>query len=275
MEQEHPVVGINVADGSAGLAVRCEVGKLIVIAEGLAVAAGANASGQVEFLPHHIVPYPVNDTDVLLVPGEGRNVGYAGIHVLGTHRMPDGLGLLEDGDMRLAIGVHALLAPPAHVKEELCLVQVFLVPCDGIEFGQGHLGDLMAGDFDLLVLPRTDLPAHAVRILDGDIKEIALARRPIMGDGPLHHVAEVIKLVTVLDLSPTLLAGPSVGMLRVAGPCGIKVAVRLLCRSDYHQDAVDVRVQTRIGICLHEIRSSLYGLVHVRVIERQTSDDET
>ena len=96
-----------------------------------------------------------------------------------------------------------------------------------------------------------------------------------MGDGSLHHVAEVVQLVTVLDLGPTLLAGPPVGALRVARPGCIEVAVRLLGSSDYHQDTVYVRVQARVGISLHEIRSSLDGLVHVRIIERQSSDDET
>ena len=188
--------------------------------------------------------------------------------------MADGLVLLHHRHVGLTVGVHALLPVSAHVDEELRFVEVLAVAGHGVELGEGHLGDLVAGHADLLVRPGPDLAAHAVGELDGDVQEIALPRGPVMGHGAFDQVPEVIELVAVLDLHPALRTGPAVRMLGVARPRGVQVAVRLLGRCDDDQDAVDVGLQLRIRIGLQEVRSALDGLIDVRVVEGEPADAE-
>ena len=72
------------------------------------------------------------------------------------------------------------------VKEEFCLIQVFLLPRYQIELGKRHLGNLMAGHTDLLSGTGAYLTAYAVGITDSDIQKITLPGRLVMSDGPLY-----------------------------------------------------------------------------------------
>ena len=55
-----------------------------------------------------------------------------------------------------------------------------------------------------------------------------------------------------------------VGILRAGG---IEVAVRLLCRSDDVDHAVDIVLQFLVGVGLQDVGSTLDGLVGVGVVE--------
>lgn len=73
--------------------------------------------------------------------------------------------------MRLAVFIRTAGMSPL-VKEEFCLIQVFLLPRYQIELGKRHLGNLMAGHTDLLSGTGAYLTAYAVGITDSDIQKL-------------------------------------------------------------------------------------------------------
>ena len=209
--------------------------------------------------------------DIGRVPRQGRHVRHAGIHIRGPHGVSHGFVLLHHGFVRLAVLV-AAGSVSALVEEELGLIQVFPVARHEIEPCQGHLRNLMAGYPHQLPLARPDLAAHAVGIPDGDVQEVAFARGLVVGDGPLHHVPQVVELMAqFLHLLPPLAPGPLVRVLGVHRAGSIEVTVRLLGRGHDFQHAVDIGFQLLVGIGLQQVARPLDGLVHVRIVERQAS----
>ena len=124
VQQEQAVIDVDIADGGACLAVRAHVRQLVVLAERLAVACGADAAGDVVFLTHDVVPDAVDGMDVGAVARKGCHIGHSGIHVCGTHGVAHGLVLLNDRFVGLGILVGAR-GVATLVEEELGLVEVF------------------------------------------------------------------------------------------------------------------------------------------------------
>ena len=188
--------------------------------------------------------------------------------------MPHGLVLLNHGFVSLRVVVHDGGLTPV-VEEELGLVEVFLVAGDEIQFGECHLGNLMAGHHTRLSGIRSDLLAYHIGVADGDVEELAASRCLVVGNGALDHVTEIVELVAqVLFLAPALVTSPLVGLLRVLGARGVEIAVGLLCRCDDVEHGVDILHQFLVRIRLQDVRGSLDGLVRVGVVEGQSADGE-
>ena len=122
---------------------------------------------------------------------------------------------------------------------------------------------------------RTYLLTYHVGIADGDVEELTAACGLIVGDGALHHVAEVVEFVAqVFLLAPTGVASPFVGLLRILGAGGVEIAVRLLFRGVDIEHGVDIGYELLVGIGLQDIAGTLDGLVGVCIVEGQTSYGE-
>ena len=118
-----------------------------------------------------------------------------------------------------------------------------------------------------------DFAADTVGIADGNVEEVPLPRRLVVGNRAFHHVSQVIELVAqVLDFLPTLRPGPFVRVLRVHRPGGIEVAVRFLRGRYDSQHAVDVRLQLLVGISLEDVARTLDGFIDVGIVERISPD---
>ena len=267
MQEEQTVVDIHIADGGTRLAIGRHVGQLIVAAECLSARGAADAARNVHLLAHDVLPDAVDGAYVCRVASQGCHVGHATIHIGGTNSMTHGFVLFDDGFVCLAIVVYdGRLA--TIVKQELCLVQVFLVARHCIKLGKGHLWDLMPWHHTRLSLLGTNLTAHTVGIAYGNVEEGTFARCLIMGNGTLHHVAKVVKLVTqVLFLHPACGACPIVGVLGVHRASGIEIAIGLLCRSHDGEHRVDVGLQFLVGVGLQEVACALNGLIHIGIVE--------
>ena len=158
VQQEQAVVPVVVADGGAGLVVGAQVGQLVVEAEGLARAGGADAAGEVELAADHVVPDAVHGVDVLLLARERGHVGHARVHVGGAHGVADRLALVHH--LLRATGCTcgprpSALVRAALVQQELREDQVAHVAGHPVELDQAHLGDLVAGPDRLLARART------------------------------------------------------------------------------------------------------------------------
>ena len=159
------------------------------------------------------------------------------------------------------------------IEQELSLVQVFFLASDDIQSGQRHLCYLVSWNNAGLAFFRADLLHHAVGITLGDVEEL---RRPcglIMGAGSVHHVSEVIELVTEEVLChPTLIATPLVRMLGVDGTGSIKIAVRLLGSTYHIEHTVDVGFQLFVGIGLKHVAGALDGLIDIGIVEGESHE---
>ena len=213
MEEEHPVVDIDIADGGAGLAICRGVRQLVILPESLTSVGGADASGDVIFLGDDVVPDPVNRLDIFLIPGQGGHIRYSGIHVGRPHGVAHGLILLSYRQMGLVVRI-PVGGAASPVEEIFGLVEILLLAGHEVKAAKGHLGDLMAGNPVHLAGTKADLADHAVGVLDGDVQEITLARGLIMRHGSLDHVTEIVELVAeFLDLLPSFCPDHSWGCL--------------------------------------------------------------
>ena len=142
------------------------------------------------------------------VARKGRHVSHAAVHIFCTYGVAHCFTLLYHGLVRLRIEVLACCLA-THVEEVLCLLEIFLVARNEIQFAETHLGYLMARHYVHLILCWTHLAAHAVGVAYGDIEERAFARGNIVRTGCLKHVAEVVELMAeFLHLLPTFAASP-------------------------------------------------------------------
>ncbi len=159
------------------------------------------------------------------------------------------------------------------VEEILGLVEIFLVAGDEIEFRQGHFRYLMPRYACHLAWIVADFAADAVGIFDGYVEEVAFAGGLIVGDGSLHHVPEVVELMAeIFHFFPAFRACPVMWMFGIHGATCVEVAVWFLgCRYD-HEHAVDILLKFFVGECLECVACSLYGLVDVGVVKRQSAD---
>jgi len=269
VEQEQAVVHVDIAYRGACLVVGTHVGKLVVLAESLAAARGADAAGDIEFLGHDVVPDTPDGLDIVGIAGEGGHVGHARVHVCRPHGMAHGLVLLDDGQVALRVflldGGLATI-----VEEELSLVEILLVARGEIEFAQGHLGNLVPGHHACLPRLGSYLTHHAVGIAYGDVQELAAAGGLPVCHGTLNHVSEVVQLMAqVFFLAPSLVARPVMRVLGVLCTCGVEIAVGFLRLTDDVEHRVDIVLHLLVGVGLQDIARALDGLVRVGVVERQ------
>ena len=267
MEEEETVVDINIADSCAGFAVGTHVWQLVVLAESLAVVSCSDTSGDVEFLAHDIVPDAVDGVDIGCIAGEGSYISHTSIHIGGTNSMTYSLVLLQNRFVALRVFLFDGCLSTI-VKEELSLVEIFLVACSEIEFAESHFGNLMSRYHASLSWVRTYLANHAVGITNGNVKELAAAGGLPMSHGTFYHVTEVVELMTQILLhAPALVASPEMRMLWVLCTGGIEVSVSLLSRSDDIKHAVDICLEFLVRVGLEYVASTLDGLVWVGIVE--------
>ena len=103
VQQEQAVVPVVVADGGAGLVVGAQVGQLVVDPERLPGAGRADAAREVQLAADDVPPDPVHGVHVGLLPGEGRHVRHARVHVGGAHGVAHRLALLHHPPVRLVV----------------------------------------------------------------------------------------------------------------------------------------------------------------------------
>jgi len=266
------VVPEDAADGRAGLVVGRQVGQFVVIAEGFAPVAGAQPAGQRHLLVDDILPQGLDRGEVLLIAGQGGDIGHGGVHVHRPHGVADRLPLLDNRQMILHVagvakGPHQLppVRAPALIQEELGQVEIFLLPGQAVQLDQPQLHLLMPRHGVQGV--RAEDPADQVGGAPGDIQEGALAGGLVVGDRALKHVAEVVQLVAHEQVRPAGRAGGLRRMLRVDRPRGVEVAVRLLGGGDLLDDAVDVSFQRRIRLHLQGVGRPFDHLENIRVVE--------
>ena len=271
VQQEQPVVPVVHADRRTRFVVRGHVRQLVVTSERFAGARRADAARDVELRADRVLPDRVDRFHVRRVPGQRRHIRHARVHVGGAHGMPDRFRLLDHPLLRLVVreaaGVHLFTrARPALVQHELGQRQIAVVARDAIQLRQTHLGDLVT---------RPDRsPAGAegldeqVRALERDVEQGALARGLIVRGGRFIEVPEVVELVAVVALElPPVLPRPRVRARGVDGAGGVEVAVALLRRGDFFDQAVDVGIQLRIRPDAQRIGSALDDLVQVGIVE--------
>ena len=102
----------GVGDRGAGLVVGRDVGQVVVVAEGLALAPGADAAGEVELARDDVVPQAVERAHVVRVAGERGDVGHRRVQVAGAHRVADRLVLLGHRQVVLLVGPVERVRPP-------------------------------------------------------------------------------------------------------------------------------------------------------------------
>ena len=270
VQEEHPVVHIHIADGGAGLAVGGHVREFVVLPEGLAHIRRADAAGDIQLLGNDVLPDAVDRVDVAPVAREGGHVRHAGVHVSCADSVAHGLVLFQHRNMRLVVRV-VVAGLSALVQEELGLIQELLLAGGEVQLRKGHFRNLVAGNHAGLARAGAHFTDDAVRIADGDVQEVAFAGGLPVRHGPLHHVAEVVELVTqLLVVHPAPITRPFVRMLRVHRPGRVQVAVRLLGRRDDGEHAVDIGLQLLVRIGLEHVGGAFDGFVDIRVIERKS-----
>ena len=213
----------------------------------------------------HLVPDAVDGVDVSGIASEGGYISHAGIHIGGTNGMSHCLVLLQY--RFVALRVFCLnLGLAMIVEEELSLVQVFLVASGEIEFAESHLCYLVSRYHASLTSLWTHLLDHAVGVADGDVEELAATCSLPVSHGTLHHMTEVVELMTQVFLhAPALVACPEVRMLGVLGAGCVEVSIRLLSLTDDVEHTVDISLQLLVWISLEHVASTLDGLVWVGI----------
>ena len=120
-----------------------------------------------------------------------------------------------------------------------------------------------------------DFAADTVGIADGNVEEVPLPRRLVVGNRAFHHVSQVIELVAqLLDFLPTLRSGPFVGVLRIHRAGSIEVAVRFLRGGYEGQHAIDIQFQLFVGIGLEDIARSFNSLIDIGIVESQPANGD-
>ena len=270
MQQEHALEEIYHRDCSTSLVISSQVGQLIVCAKSLTTMASTYTSRQIILTRNDILIDGINRLDIVFITCEGCHIGNTGIHIAGTHGMAPSLGLLQDRLVALGIEVMDFCLATI-VKQEFRLIEIFLIASNHIKPGERHLCNLMPRHYTGLTFIRPNLLYHTVSITLGNIEELGTPSSLIVGTGGIHHVAEVIELMTQhLFYLPTLLAAPLVRMLGINRTGRIEIAVRLLRSSYYIEHRVYVSLQFLVRICLQHIRCTLYRLIDVGIIETES-----
>ena len=272
MEEEHALVEIDLCDGGTRFVVGRHVGQFIVGPESLSRVACPHTAREVILPAHDVVPYPVDGLDVGRVLGQSRHIGHAGIHVARPHGVSPSLPLLGHGLVALAVEV-AYVCLASVVQKIFGLVEIAFVARDGVEAGQSHLRYLVSWHHGGLSLSGAHLTDDTVGIPFGYVEKLGAARGLIVGAGRVHHVAEVVELMTQhFHLLPSLEARPLVGFLGIDGASGVEIAVGFLGCPHHIEHAVDISLQPFVRIGLENIACPLDGLVDIGVVEGEAHE---
>ena len=164
--EEHAVVPEKEGDGGAGFIITT-VREFIVVAIGLAGRARAAAACQVELGFHHVVPDGGDGFEVTLVALERGDIGHAGIKIVRAHGVADGLALIDDRHVVLA--VVAARRATAGIDEKLREIQPAGIAGFPVEFGEAHLDHLMAGWNDRFAI--AEIAMNEFRAFQADVHE--------------------------------------------------------------------------------------------------------
>src|SRR5580692_1929463 len=96
--------------------------------------------------------------------------------------------------------------------------------------------------------------------MNSSVEQCAVARRAIIGHGPLEHVTDVVEFV-----APALYLGFHALLAVVSNVIGIQISAGLLNRDNFLNDLVSHRLQVRTIAGLQREAHSLRPLVDVRV----------
>ncbi len=269
VQQKHAVIEEGVGNGGAGLEIGGLVREFVVLAEGFAMPAGADAAREVHLLRNDVVPDAVYGFQIVLVTRQRRDVRHAGIQVARANGVSDGLVLFDHRHMVLAVVAVdlALVAASAHVDEELRLLEVLGITRHAIELDQAYLDFLMSGNVYALSLALTEHFAHEVGILDRHVEERAFARSTEMLDGSFVHVSDVVELMTAAQVRPAPLLAGILVLGVVDRTRRVEVAVLLLRRRDLGNQIVEVLVQLGVGMDCQCVGRPLDHLHDVGVVE--------
>jgi len=141
----------------------------------------------------------------------------------------DSFGLLDDGDVVLAVGAEDLaaqVAAAAHVDEELREVEVAHVACGAVELAEADLDLLMAGHAFELIGRSAEGLVDQIGAFAGHIEQRAFAGDGEVGCRRLVQMADVVKFMAGGQVAPALFAGHAVREAQRAR--GVEIAVRLL-----------------------------------------------
>ena len=158
------------------------------------------------------------------VAGQAGHVGHARVEVGGTHRMPDGLSLLDDRLVRLIVGVRL---GQVRVRFDRRAVEFGATTVLGLEiqrrasaFGdevarqiqipafagglvqphKRHLGDLMPRIAVQLALVASEDRVHVVGEAAGGLEQLVLAGALVVGHGALDQMPQAVQFVVVLQV---------------------------------------------------------------------------
>ena len=182
--------------------------------------------------------------------------------------MSKSLRLLDDGKMILKCCApnSANVAAAAKIKECFRKLKIALLACGAVKLAERKLNLLVAGRSLDLPLAETESAIHEICALDCDIKKRALACHAVIRHSRLIHVANIVKLMAMRDVAPTLRACHSVSMTE--GASCIEIAVLLLSLGDVADKIIEILLQFRIRMRGQSICRTFDDFVHIGIIVR-------
>ena len=267
VHQEHAVRPEEERHGSARLVVAA-VRQFVVVAVGFAAAARAASAGQMILLPDDVVPYLRDGVHIALVAGERGHVRHAGVHVVGADGVPDGLVLLEDGLVRLAVGVAGAVL--RLVFEEMRgELQPARIAGLTVELRKAHFDDLVAGGNAGILA--AEVLVQEFGGLHGHVEQRAVAGRLVIRRGALVEMPQVVRFMAQIRVfQPALPVDPVMRRgIRVHGAEGIQITVRLLRRLHVLNDILHLLLQLGVRVRLERVGRALQKLINIRVVERE------
>ena len=258
IEVQHALRPEDQGDRGAGLGVSRLVRQIVGLGEALVRRLGPEPARHVHLGRRDVAPQRLAGAlQALVVQLEGE-VGHPRGHVHAAHRVPDHLGLLAHGDVRLVvlIGLGPVigrivaarqrflseimrLAPPL-VDEIGREFEPPLVAGQAIELDQRELDLLMPGIAALLARSGPEGRGDMIQIALHHVDEPALAGRAKIGDRAFEQVAGVVELVTVAQVRPAVLG------LALVVPA-VQIAVGRLRPCEVVDDGVDLRLDVGIA----------------------------
>ena len=190
--------------------------------------------------------------------------------------MPHHLVLLAHRDMRLVVFVDTVIPgrriaaarprldvevvrlPAALVDEIARQIHVPRLAGEAGELDQRQLDLLVTAIAAKLALAATEGARDQVGIAAHHVEQLPFARGGGIGDRAFHQMAGAVQLVPVAQVAEPSLRSTT---LEVA----VEITVRLLCRLDTRDDAVDHRLQLLVALCGQRVGGSLDPLADVGV----------
>ena len=273
-------------DRRAGLRIRGVVRQVVVIGERFADVCAADAAGDVQLAVHDVAPQPIACGQQVGVAGQAGHVGHARVEVGGTHRMPDGLSLLDDRLVRLIVGVRlgqvrvrfdrravefgatTVLGleiqrrAPAFGDEVARQVQIPAFTGGLVQPHKRHLGDLMPRIAAQLALVASENGVHVVGVTAGGPEQLVLAGALVVGHGALDQMPQAVQFVVVLQVGERAVHA-------VEDVVGVQVAVVQLGVADDVDGGVGSGLEFGIGVLRQAVADRFDPLGEVGVLEHE------